>query len=104
MNMNGFKPRSAEEARLQQEWIEKHIKAGGVVVVDEKTNAVIRVEYDNPIYQFYKQQYEEKIVLLEALDFALADLEGLAMNGEIPSYPPEIQKIKARVYGIRASA
>ena len=97
MKEEQFKPRNKEEWKIQEEWLQKHIKLGGTVVVEEKTNAVIRIEYDNPIYHYYKHQYDEQKILLSALGFAVDDLS-LSVSGEIPEVPPEVKTIKARIY------
>ncbi len=95
--MEQFKPRNEEEWKMQRDWLDKHIKAGAAIVVDGNTNAVIRAEYDNPIYHFYKQKYKEQIVLLSALGFIADEMTSMA-SGEIPDTPPELATLKARVY------
>lgn len=92
-----FKPRNREEWETQRDWLDKHLKAGATMVVDETTNAVIRMEYDNPIYHYYKRNYEERKVLLAELGLVVKEL-GWLSNGKTPDMPPEIKTALARIY------
>lgn len=90
-----FKPKNHEEWQIHNDWLKKHLENGGTIVVDEKTNAIIRVEYDNPIYSFYKSNYEEKKMLLNLLQNLSNSFLG---DIEITSQPPKDEIVKVRLY------
>lgn len=94
--MEQFKPRNKEEWEIQRKWIEEQMNRGGIMVVDEQTNAVIRFEFENPIYRYYKDQFETREILLASLGFIADELS--IMSGDIPDIPPEMKTIRARVY------
>jgi len=93
--MEDLKPKNYEEWKIHNEWLKKHLDNGASIVVDEKTNAIIRVEYDNPIYSFYKTQYTEKKMLMDLLCNLNKNYLG---NLEITSQPPKIEEVNVRIY------
>ena len=82
---------------MQEDFIRKHLDMGGVAVVDSETHALIRFEYDNPIYQYYKAQFIKRTILMADLIGAMNDLM-IFRASPLTSTPEKIEQIDIRIY------
>lgn len=89
-----FQPKNKEEWQMQQDFIRKHIDAGGSMVVDDDGN-LVRFEYDNPIFQYYRHNHYRTVLLLDMLSM-MADWFDEASEASMNA--PRDKKIEARIY------
>lgn len=68
--------RSRKDYELERDFIEKHTKGQGEIIVDEKSGRIMKAVYHNPLFSFYQNESDTNYAysdMTEKIDKVIAD-------------------------------